>query len=194
MHIFVGSSNPVKINAVTNAASETWPDVITKGFTVASGVSEQPMSDEETKQGAINRAKAALRIGLEKHPTPSTQHPSIGVLGVGMEGGIVDLGEEMWSTVWAAVIDVDGNIELSAGARFRVPTKIAVIIRNNGEMGPALADLLGEEDKTRVKQEEGLIGTITNGFVDRTEEYQGIVKLALGVWYGREVRKKLLGD
>lgn len=192
MKIFIGSTNPVKINATTNAASETWPEVMTEGFAVASGISEQPLSDEETKQGAINRAKAALQMGLDKHQR-QTSEAEFRALGVGLEGGVVDLGEEMWSTVWAAVIDTNGNMELAAGARFMVPEKVAKIIREDGEMGPAVAQLLGEKDENRIKQQEGLIGILTNGFVDRTEEYQGIIKLALGVWYGRESRNKLLG-
>lgn len=35
MHIFVGSHNPVKLNAVTNAASETWPEAKLLGHDVA---------------------------------------------------------------------------------------------------------------------------------------------------------------
>lgn len=189
MRIFVGSTNPVKVNAVINAASETWPEIVAEGFGVSSGVSEQPMSDEETKQGAINRARSALKEGLKSHKTAK----GTVCLGVGMEGGIVDLGDEMWSTVWVAVADTKGNIELAAGARFLVPQKIAEIIREDGEMGPAAAMLLGEGEINRVKQNEGLIGIMTDGFVDRTEEYQGIVKLALGIWYGREKRNRLLG-
>ena len=65
MKIFVGSANPVKVNAVLAAAIETWLDVEAQGFSVESGVSDQPFSDEETKQGAINRAKAALEEGLK---------------------------------------------------------------------------------------------------------------------------------
>jgi non-canonical (house-cleaning) NTP pyrophosphatase len=44
--------------------------------------------------------------------------------------------------------------------------------------------LSGEKD---VRSKQGMIGIITNGFVDRTEEYTGITKMALGLWYGRKV-------
>jgi len=49
-HIFVGSANPVKINAVVAAASETWPSVRVIGHDVASGVSSQPVGDNETRE------------------------------------------------------------------------------------------------------------------------------------------------
>ncbi len=187
MKIFVGSANPVKVNATLAAAIETWPDVQVKGFEVASKVSAQPLSDEETRQGAINRAQAALVTGLKE--VGSVEE----ILGVGMEGGVVDYGNEMWSTVWAAVVDQPGNVTLSAGARFMVPSSVADLIRKKVEMGHAVAEIIGEENKNKIKQEQGLIGILTAGFVDRTEEYQGIIKLALGIWYGREKAKQLFG-
>jgi len=51
MTILVGSTNIVKINAVINAASATWPDVTVRGLEAASGISAQPSSDEETRRG-----------------------------------------------------------------------------------------------------------------------------------------------
>jgi len=185
MKLFVGSTNPVKVNAALAAAIETWPDIEVKGYEVESLVAAQPMSDEETKQGAINRAKAALKAGLAEIDN------TVICLGIGMEGGIVDLSTEMWSTVWTAVVDQQGNITLAAGARFKVPTSVAQLIRSKVEMGHAVADIIGEENKNKIKQEQGLIGILTDGFVDRTEEYQGIIKLALGIWYGKDKAQKL---
>src|SRR3989304_7071731 len=162
MHIFVGSTNPVKVNGTTSAVIETWPEAMIEGLDVETGVDEQPRSDKETKQGAINRAKAALELGLKLHPELVGE-----VLGVGLEGGVEGDGKEMWNTVWGAVIDRQGYIALSAGSRFLVPEEIAERIRAGGEMGPEIAKFLGEEDLTRIKQNEGLIGTITERFVDR---------------------------
>ncbi|OGJ37607.1 MAG: hypothetical protein A2383_02975 [Candidatus Pacebacteria bacterium RIFOXYB1_FULL_39_46] len=183
MHIFVGSTNPVKINATSNAASETWPEVVVRGLSIESGVAEQPRSDQETKQGAINRAKAALALGLKENNIKGE------ALGLGLEGGIEDLGEEMWTTVWAAVIDRQGNLGLSAGSRFLVPVEIADLIRAGGEMGPATAQVVGEKNPTKIKKQQGMVGIVTENFVDRTEEYQSIAKLALGMWYGRDWRQ-----
>lgn len=183
MHIFVGSTNPVKINAATNAASEQWPDVVVEGIKVGTGVDEQPKTDAETKQGAINRAKAVLKVGLEKGKVEGE------VLGMGLEGGIEDDGKEMWTTVWAAVVDQEGTLGLAGGSRFLVPEEIASKIRAGGEMGFVASDLLSEKDPHRIRTNEGLVGIVTDGFVDRTEEYANIAKLALGMWFGRHWRK-----
>lgn len=179
MHIFVGSHNPVKIHAVTIAASETWPDATIVGYDVPSGVDEQPIGDDMTRQGAVNRAKAALHDGLAAH-RDLTQTDE--VLGVGLEGGVMEFGDEMWSTVWIAVVDTAENVCESNGARFRVPEIVAQKIRAGEEMGPIVAKISGVSD---VRKKQGFIGVLTNGFVDRTEEYSAIAKMALGVWYGR---------
>lgn len=182
MHLFVGSDNPVKVNAVVMAASETWPEAVAKGYKVASGVDDQPRSDEETKTGAINRARAALEQGSKEFIDENE------ILGVGMEGGVFLQGEELWSTVWAAVVDRDGNLFTSNGARTQVPEPIATLVKNGEEMGPVVVKLTGNSD---VRQGIGMIGVITSEFIDRTEEYSGIVKFALGLWYGRDWTKKL---
>lgn len=176
MQIFVGSTNPVKVNSVINAASETWPEVKVNGFSTDSGIPEQPIGDLVTKQGAENRAKAVLEIAKKEGVKKD-------FLGVGLEGGVFTDDEGvMWSTVWIAVIDLKGDIYHANGARFQVPAIVAERISKGEEMGPIIAKVVGEED---IRSKQGMIGIITEGFVDRTEEYSGIVKMALGLWHGR---------
>lgn len=184
MHIFVGSHNPVKINAVVGACSETWPDVVVEGFDVPSGISEQPKSDKETKIGAMNRAKATLAEGLKKYETDGVTFLEDQVLGVGLEGGVFeDEDGQMWSTVWVVAVDTTGFMEFANGARFKVPNVVAEQIKKGGEMGPIISQVVGESD---VRKKQGMIGITTKGFVDRTEEYQALAKLAIGLWYGRD--------
>ncbi len=172
MNIAVGSTNPVKLNAVRQAAQEQWPDVVVTGFDIQSGVSEQPRSDEETRQGARARAKAALQAGGK-----TTR------LGLGLEGGIHTFNNELWSTVWVAVLDRTGEYYESNGARFKLPKTIGDKLAAGEEMGPAVSELFAGDN---IKQKQGAIGVITRNFVDRTTEYASIAKLALGLWFGRD--------
>ena len=59
--VVVASETPVKINAVLQGFSDLFPRVEIEGVSVESGVSDQPMTDAETKTGAQNRAKNAKR-------------------------------------------------------------------------------------------------------------------------------------
>jgi len=180
MKIFVGSSNPVKVQAVVVAISHQWPDAEVKGFEVPSGVPAQPLTDDQTRLGATNRARLALEAGKLHAGASADQDISVGV---GLEGGVFEQpNSELWSTVWVVVVDTKGNQVANNGARFKVPERIAQAIRTGGEMGPVVQQLTGQAD---VKQKQGMIGIITQGMVDRTEEYTGIAKLALGLWHGR---------
>lgn len=178
MMFFVGSTNPVKVNAAQVAAKNTWPDLQVQGYEVVSGVSAQPVSDQETRQGAQNRARLALQKGVAEFPDVTEY------LGVGMEGGVfTDTDGQMWSTVWGCVLDASGVLYEANGGRIKVPHLIADQIKAGGEMGPAISQLLGVDN---VKQKQGMFGVITNNFVTRTDEYASILQMSIGLWYGRE--------
>ena len=59
LKILVGSKNPTKTNAVSRAFDRVFYNTTTAliGVGVNSGVSDQPMTCEETKLGAKNRLK-----------------------------------------------------------------------------------------------------------------------------------------
>ena len=58
--IMIASTNPVKLNAAKKAFFKLLPDTTFEWqlVEVPSGVSNQPMSDAETRLGACNRVKA----------------------------------------------------------------------------------------------------------------------------------------
>ncbi len=189
MNIFIGSTNPIKIQAVIDATRAQWPGVVIEGIAVPSGIHEQPMSDTETRTGARNRAQAVLEAGLQKlQQNQATEQPPV-VLGIGLEGGVESRDGELWSTVWAVVVDQSGEYYESNGARFKVPEVFAQKIREGGEMGPVVSALTGIEN---IKHSLGMIGVITSSFCTRTEEYTAIAKLALGLWYGRKWQEQVL--
>lgn len=93
LRVAIGSDNPCKIDAVRRAlqtcmdrkksSSTTTPGVVLEieGFSVASGVDDQPYGDEMTCRGAKNRSKAACMAFHQKYG----YYPH---LSVGMEGGV----------------------------------------------------------------------------------------------------------
>ena len=78
MHIVVASRNPVKVDATRRAFNELFPEVSLEvgSVEVESGVSDQPVSDEETRRGARTRAMNASQAEPDAD------------FWVGMEGGI----------------------------------------------------------------------------------------------------------
>jgi len=171
MKIAVGSANPVKIKAVELGCTEKLGVVEVIGVEVESGIASQPRSDEETRLGAQNRAKAALNL-IEGAK-----------LGIGLEGGVHESEEGMLNTVWACVYDPETGMFCANGERFILPKSIAEPIRQGKEMGPVLDELMQEHE---IRKGRGMIGVVSRGYVNRTEAYTHLVKMAIGLWYGRD--------
>lgn len=176
--LVVGSTNGAKVRAVEYAIQDIWPETSVLGVEVESGVSAQPWSDTETRAGARQRAMAAWQ-----HVEGAAEANR---LGVGLEGGIYEEGNEMWSTVWVTVTDGKEYWEAN-GARIKLPEVVAEGIRQGEEMGEVMAKIVQKHD---VKTTTGMLGIITNNVVDRTREYGGLARLALGMWWGSEWLKQ----
>ena len=77
LKVLVGSKNPTKIKAVSEAFKRVFKknSVVVSGVGVPSGVSDQPMGSNETKTGAENRLKnlkthlADFYVGIERFET-----------------------------------------------------------------------------------------------------------------------------
>lgn len=162
MNIVIGSKNPTKINAVHDVFKT---DKVVS-LDAKSDVSDQPLSDEETRLGAINRAKACAK---------SAPHS----LGIGLEGGVMQLNDDLYLCNWGALVTADGTVFTASGARIILPKKIAEQLKTGAELG----DLMDEyTHKTGVRNEEGAIGVFTNNLISRKKMFTHIVTLLKGQW------------
>lgn len=175
MKIVVGSKNPVKVRAVRKVFESYFPECAVVGEEVESGVSEQPMSELETMQGARMRADAALRQARGK--------PGEVEYGVGIEGGVMELKGKLFECAWVAIIAKNSKIKdqseyiegLGGGLYFELPEKIAKRIRKGEELGPIMVELMQYD----VKRSEGAIGVFSKGKLSRQEAYEQLVTQAL---------------
>lgn len=162
--VAVGSTNPVKIGSARRVFAELYGEIEVSGVEVASGVSHQPIGEEETVQGALNRARAALAA-------------TDADWGVGLEGGVAfESDGSCWNIQYCVVAHRDGRTSIGKGGRFLLPPVIAQGIRAGGEVGPLIDSLTGQVDS---KKKGGAIGFLTNGLVVREELYAQIVAAAM---------------
>jgi inosine/xanthosine triphosphatase len=163
--IIVASTNPVKIQAALAGFQAMFPaeTFTVQGVSVPSGVSDQPMSDEETLAGALNRARAAR------------QHLPDADFWTGIEGGIEEKHGDLWAFAWVAVL---GNNLTGKGrtAAFTLPHEIADLVRQGVELGIADDRVFGRSNS---KQGNGAVGILTDDVVDRTRYYVHAVVMAL---------------
>lgn len=162
--IAIGTKNKAKTAAVEVVAAQYFEQCTFTHISVPSGVSEQPFSDAETRQGAINRAiHAREATGAD--------------MGFGLEGGVYELDGVMYCCNWGAVALQDGTVISSSGASFVLPEEIAVKLRNGEELGPVMDVFTKTKDS---RHHVGAIGIFTEGLVDRKVMFEHIVTLLMG--------------
>ncbi len=163
--IAVGSKNPAKIEAVLNAFQTVWPEDhwVIEGYDVPSGVSDQPMSDQEAIRGAVERAGAALKMCDAD-------------FSVGVESGLQKVGSAHFGCGWIFIIDKTGKWGIGSSARVIIPEKMMDIVKTGKECGDATDILFGVENS---KQNNGYFGLVSNDTVTRASAYTHGVIFAL---------------
>lgn len=163
MIIAVGSTNPLKVNAVKNVFNKVFNEVIITPVNSPSKVKDQPMNDKETIKGALNRARHALEKTEADY-------------GVGIEGGIQDTPNGTLLHAWTAIINKKGRTGLGCTSSLILPEIIAKGLHEGKELGPLIDELTGKKD---VKHNEGTTGILTNGLLNREESYHHAIICAL---------------
>jgi inosine/xanthosine triphosphatase len=153
MYIVVGSTSPIKVNATKQAFGIYFDEIEVKALPLASGVKAFPTSDEETLQGALNRARKARSLEPEANFT------------VGIEGGLSKLSNYILVKQTAAVIKDDAlGIGVSAG--YMAPERLLKQLDMASDESRKIIDsYFGRKE---ILSDEGIIGVLTNKVLDRT--------------------------
>ncbi len=160
--IAIGSTNPVKVAAVQTILTKAFPEASFISTAVSSDIPHQPWGEEQTRQGAYNRATNVLT------KTGAT-------FGVGLEGGLMKTSVGLMTCAWCAIVDAQGKVGYGGGANMLLPPLIADMLENHGELGPTMDALVHEYN---TKQKQGAIGILTNGLSNRQSAYEQLVALA----------------
>ena len=165
MQIIVASTNPVKIDAVRQGFAQVFPKakITVEGIKVASGVSDQPLSDDKPRQGAHKRAQNARRS------RPGAD------FWVGIEGGLEEHERLMHCFAWM-VVQGPKRQGIGRTATFILPEEVSQHIRAGYELGDADDMVFGQ---TNSKQQNGSVGLLTGDRITRTTYYVPAVVLAL---------------
>ncbi|GAB4530073.1 MAG: inosine/xanthosine triphosphatase [Anaerolineales bacterium] len=164
--IIIASQNPVKIAAALAGFQRMYPQetFLPQGVNAPSGVSDQPMSDDETRLGARNRVHRAQ----EAYPQADYW--------IGIEGGLHPDGDTFLAFAWVHIRAADGRQGEARSGAFHISPAVAALVRQGLEMGHADDIVFGQ---TNSKQKNGAVGLLTDNVVDRTRFYEQAVILAL---------------
>src|SRR5699024_7759294 len=157
MKIIIGSLNQAKINAVKNVFKAN----ILEAVNVPSNVSDQPMTDEETLLGAMNRANNCHAI--------STNH-----LAIVLEVGVMLMNEELYLCNWGVLITTNKQMYKASGARINLPNEFIKDLNEGVELSE-LVDRYSEKNDTR--SFEGAIGIFTDDIINREQMFEHVLYL-----------------
>jgi len=166
MQVIIASHNPAKIRAVDKAFSLQFPgqDIDFQPIHVASGVSDQPLSDAETRLGAQNRARNA-----------SLRHPDANYC-VGLEGGVEVIDDQLTAFAWMSVLGPGGKYSDVRTVTLPLPPAVRALMEKGLELGEANDRVFSTVNS---KQQGGAFGLLTNGLYTREGVYTEALVIAL---------------
>jgi len=164
MKVIIASKNPVKIACVEEGFTRIFPEHVFEfeGISISSLVSDQPISDTETLQGACNRVVQAQEKIVDAD------------FYVGIEGGIEIVGDEIYEFAWV-VVSHRGVLGKAKTPIFILPPIYKEYLEQGMEVGHISDLIFGEENS---KQNMGASGLLTRGVLDRKNYYVPSVMLA----------------
>ena len=165
MRVVVASENPVKMNATKAAFERVFPDqgIEVSGISVESGVSDQPMSDQETRTGAENRATAAKQT----HPEAD--------FWVGIEGGIQEDEHGLAVIGWIVTLSEEKK-GMGKCHTFYLPDAITKLVHEGKELSDADDEVFGRENSG---MQNGTVGFLTRDLITRSDNYIDATILSL---------------
>lgn len=168
MKILVGSENPVKIKAVEEAFSKFFKNIEVEGIKVNSGVSSQPIGEEETFRGAKNRVLKLREIAQIKNLEVD--------FFVGIEGGVINLFSRWFAFGAVCISNKEGKFGFGTSSLFELPQQIVSQLLNGNELGVVIDRIFRTKD---IKKREGAIGIFTKGVISRKDLYIPAIIIAL---------------
>jgi inosine/xanthosine triphosphatase len=148
LKVAVGSTNPVKVNAVKEALKELGIRAEVVGLEVPSGVHSIPFNDE-VFEGAKRRAEGAAKVGD---------------VGVGPESGLVELDGKLFMVSVVAV--KYGGLHFGLSPGFQIPESWAERIRRDRN---EFFNMMKEFGGLDLGRRGGLVSILTKGVVTRTQ-------------------------
>jgi inosine/xanthosine triphosphatase len=163
--LVVASTNPIKIESARLGFARMFPDekFTISGVSAASGVPDQPMGEEETLEGAENRADNVSKMSKDAD------------YWIGIEGGLKETARGMEAFAWIVVKSKKGTVGRGRTGSFFIPEKVVKLVHEGKELGVADDIVFGLKNS---KQSNGAVGILTNNILTRTTSYESAVILA----------------
>mgnify|MGYP001160010531 FL=1 len=165
MKVVVGSKNPVKVNATRVALQQVLAaedDFEVVGVDAPSLVADQPMTEAETRLGAVNRVKACM-----------AEHQANWY--VAIEGGVGKFTDGPATFAYVAICNGE-QWSVGRSANLPLPEAVYASLTVGEELGDVMDKLF---DTHNIKQKGGAIGLLTNHLATRQSVYELAIILTM---------------
>jgi|GEM_PF-1542638 len=132
-NIFLGTTSQAKLNIVKSLLGENY-NIIPVG--VDSGITDQPLDEDTTIRGAINRAKRAIKSDQAYE------------FSIGLEGGLTKINGLYYLVCVAALIDHFGNIYLGISNKLPLPKKVSDEVEKEKQFGEVIREFMKDTKET----------------------------------------------
>ncbi|MFN2455682.1 MAG: DUF84 family protein [Pyrinomonadaceae bacterium] len=186
MKIALGSERAAKVEAARAAATrianidEAWHDAEIIARSVDTSAPAMPLTDEQSMQGARERALATKHLLLEEGTSAQIY--------VGLEGGFhtvtLDKRQHTFLRGWAFA--TDGETEsYGASPSISVPEHLAQrVIKDRIELGIVIDEIAGERD---VRSRQGAWGVLSKDLLTRAMSFELALLAAFAPFYNRKL-------
>ena len=166
MKVVVASENPVKVQASQVAFEKQFARqaIEVVAVTAESCVGDQPLSDDETRHGAINRLRNASKLQPDAD------------FWVGLEGGVDTFNGQLMTFAWMAVLAADGRSSMARTVTLPLPPSVKRLVEAGLELGEANDRIFSTANS---KHKGGAFGLLTDGQFTRGGVYTDTLFIAL---------------
>lgn len=165
MKVIVGSKNPVKVNASRIALQQVLAgegELAVIGVDAPSLVADQPMTEAETRNGAVNRVKACMA---------SNQADWY----IAIEGGVDKFTDGPATFAYVAICNGE-HWSIGRSTNLPLPGAVYDALTAGEELGDVMDRLFNTDN---IKQKGGAIGLLTNHLATRQSVYELAIILAM---------------
>ncbi len=128
MKIILGSESKDKLKILESALKELHLEVDVEGTKADSKISTQPLDKEETKQGAVNRAKHARELKPDA------------AFYFGLEGGLHDYDDGYHLVTYSCLITKDGEEFIGEGEELHLPEEVSKKVKDGAWFGDVIRE------------------------------------------------------
>lgn len=140
---------------------------------VESGVTDQPLNEDTTIKGAVNRAKNAARSSQEYE------------FSIGLEGGLGKINNLYYLVCVAALVNQRGDVYIGISNKLPLPKEVSECIGRGEQFGVAIREFMKNIQNNSLNDSTQLIEHVQE-LIDRKKSFSMALNTALFAFKFRE--------